>query len=127
MKTFVFSRTMKAAEHPKVNLVAGDAGEFVRELRGGRGKDIWLFGGGELFRSLLDASPGGRHRGGRRSGPAGRRRAAVAAAGAAGEAEAGNSRAYAKTGTVSLECSVEYAPEKSKPARRARAAGKARK
>jgi dihydrofolate reductase len=29
--------------------------EAVRELKAGPGKDIWLCGGGVLFRSLLDA------------------------------------------------------------------------
>jgi dihydrofolate reductase len=35
--------------------VSGDAEEVVAGLRGRPGKDIALFGGGELFRSLLAA------------------------------------------------------------------------
>ena len=53
--TYVFSRTLRAAEHPKVTVVAGDPAATVRALRRDAGKDIWLFGGGDLFRQLLDA------------------------------------------------------------------------
>jgi dihydrofolate reductase len=54
MKTFVFSRTLRQRDHPEVTIVA-DAEETAAELRAQPGKDIWLFGGGLLFRSLLDA------------------------------------------------------------------------
>ena len=55
MKTFVFSRTLRQRDYPKVTLVADNAEETVAALRAEPGKDIWLFGGGLLFRSLLDA------------------------------------------------------------------------
>jgi dihydrofolate reductase len=55
MTTVVFSRTLKQSDHPKVRIVAGNVADIVRELKAKPGKDIWLFGGGELFRSLLDA------------------------------------------------------------------------
>jgi dihydrofolate reductase len=55
LKTFVFSRTLKPRDYPKVTVVGENAAEAVAELRAQPGKDIWLFGGGELFRSLLDA------------------------------------------------------------------------
>jgi dihydrofolate reductase len=32
-----------------------NAGEVLTELKQQKGKDIWLFGGGELFRQLVDA------------------------------------------------------------------------
>ena len=55
MKVVVVSRTLKAAEHPKVTVVPGTrVKEAVAALRQEKGKDIWLFGGGELFRSLLE-------------------------------------------------------------------------
>jgi dihydrofolate reductase len=54
VKPFVISRTMKQADHPEVT-IARDAGALVTDLRAQGGKDIWLFGGGELFRSLLGA------------------------------------------------------------------------
>src|SRR5262249_56571887 len=55
MKTFVFSRTLRQRDHPKVTVVAEKAEETVAALRAEPGKDVWLFGGGLLFRSLLDA------------------------------------------------------------------------
>ncbi len=55
MKTFVFSRTLRQQEYPGVTIVAEGAEETVAALRAASGKDIWLFGGGSLFRSLLDA------------------------------------------------------------------------
>lgn len=54
METLVFSRTLRPEDHPDVTIVAGDAGRVLSELRSRPGKDIWLFGGGELFRSLLE-------------------------------------------------------------------------
>ena len=55
MKTLVFSRTLQQREHPDVTIVAGDVKETLATLREESGKDIWLFGGGELFRALLEA------------------------------------------------------------------------
>ena len=52
MKTYVFSTTLRSEDHPDVTLVKEDAAKTVAELRAEPGKDIWLFGGGELFRSL---------------------------------------------------------------------------
>ncbi len=53
----VISRTLKPDDHPAVTVVNSDPVEHVRALKvaPGKGKDIWLFGGGELFRTLLDA------------------------------------------------------------------------
>jgi dihydrofolate reductase len=55
MKTIVFSRTLRQSDHPKLTIIAGDEAEALAALREKPGKDIWLFGGGLLFRSLLDA------------------------------------------------------------------------
>jgi dihydrofolate reductase len=55
VKTLVFSRTLRQQDYPKVTIVAEGAKETVAALRAAPGKDIWLFGGGSLFRSLLDA------------------------------------------------------------------------
>ncbi len=52
MKSYVFSTTLRSEDHPDVTLVKEDAAQTVAELRAEPGKDIWLFGGGELFRSL---------------------------------------------------------------------------
>jgi dihydrofolate reductase len=50
----VFSRTLKPSDFPKVR-IESDAERVVKELKGTPGKDIAVFGGGELFRSLLVA------------------------------------------------------------------------
>jgi dihydrofolate reductase len=55
METYVFSRTLRPEDHPGVTVVADDAAGLVASLRDAEGKDIWLMGGGVLFRSLLDA------------------------------------------------------------------------
>ena len=55
VKTFVFSRTLRQQDYPGVTIIAEGAEETVAALRAESGKDIWLFGGGSLFRSLLDA------------------------------------------------------------------------
>jgi dihydrofolate reductase len=55
MKTYVFSRTLQQRDHPQVAIVATKVAETVAVLRASPGKDIWLFGGGSLFRSLAEA------------------------------------------------------------------------
>jgi dihydrofolate reductase len=55
MKIIVFSRTLRQRDFPDVTIVAGKEKETVAALRAKPGKDIWLFGGGLLFRSFLDA------------------------------------------------------------------------
>lgn len=55
MKIFVFSRTLRPEDHPDVTLVAEDAAGEVARLRKAQGQQIWLMGGGALFRSLMDA------------------------------------------------------------------------
>lgn len=55
LNVVVFSRTLNPADHPAVSVVNSDPAERVRALKAAPGKDIWLFGGGELFRSLLEA------------------------------------------------------------------------
>lgn len=55
MRTYVFSRTIDPAAYPEVTVVADHAPEIVAALREESGRDIWLYGGGLLFRSLLEA------------------------------------------------------------------------
>lgn len=55
-RVYVFSRTLRPEDHPQVTLVADDAAGVGAALRAEPGDgEIWLFGGGELFRSLLAA------------------------------------------------------------------------
>jgi dihydrofolate reductase len=51
----VFSQTLPPSAYPGVRITNHDPGEIVAQLKAKPGKDIWLFGGGELFRTLLDA------------------------------------------------------------------------
>jgi dihydrofolate reductase len=53
-KTLVFSRTLRQQDHPDVTIVGDDLEKTVGALKKMPGKDIWLFGGGSLFRSLLE-------------------------------------------------------------------------
>lgn len=55
-RVYVFSTTLRQADHPGVVIVSADAAAVVASLRAEAGDgDIWLFGGGELFRSMLEA------------------------------------------------------------------------
>jgi dihydrofolate reductase len=53
IRTVVFSRTLEARAHPDVTIVSRNAKQAVLDLKKQPGKDIALFGGGDLFRSLL--------------------------------------------------------------------------
>jgi dihydrofolate reductase len=55
LDVIVFSRTLTPATHRGVRIVNDDPRAVVSELKAQRGRDIWLFGGGSLFRSLLQA------------------------------------------------------------------------
>jgi dihydrofolate reductase len=55
VRTYVISRTLEPTKHKKVTVVSEDVEQFVAGLKKEKGKDIWLFGGGKLFRSLLEA------------------------------------------------------------------------
>lgn len=55
MKTYVVSTTLDPKKHKKVTVVSKDVEKTVADLKRQPGKDIWLFGGGVLFRSLLEA------------------------------------------------------------------------
>jgi len=54
MRTIVVSRTLRQADYPEITVIANNLPDFLRELRDQPGKDIWLFGGGLLFRHLLE-------------------------------------------------------------------------
>ena len=127
MKSLVFSRTLRPADHPKATVVRDNVPAVLADLRKQPGKDIWLFGGGSLFRSLLDLRQvdallvaivphllGG--------GvpflepPARQARLRLT-----------DSHVYPKTGTVRLEYAVDYAGPKAEPKSRRKAAPRARK
>jgi dihydrofolate reductase len=55
VQTIVFSRTMRQQDYPNLTMVSETPQQALADLRAKPGKDIWLFGGGSLFRSLLEA------------------------------------------------------------------------
>ncbi len=57
LKTYVMSRSMKPdpERDQDVEIVSGDAVEFLGNLKEQQGKDIVLMGGGELAKPLLEA------------------------------------------------------------------------
>jgi dihydrofolate reductase len=54
-KLVVASTTLDPSQHPGATLIASNLVEAVTALKARPGKDIWLMGGGSLFRGLLDA------------------------------------------------------------------------
>jgi dihydrofolate reductase len=55
VQTIVFSRTLRQEDYPNLTIVSENPEQALADLRARPGKDIWLFGGGLLFRSLLEA------------------------------------------------------------------------
>lgn len=53
MQNYVFSRTLQQTDCPDA-IVSNNPAETLAEIRAKPGKNIWLFGGGSLFHSLLD-------------------------------------------------------------------------
>jgi dihydrofolate reductase len=105
-RNIVFSRTLRQSDFPSVTIAAA-AEPVVAELRTQPGRDIALFGGGELFRSLLAAGLVDAVEvalvpvllgGGIPFLPAPAMRATL---------RLRNQRVYAKTGTVGLEYDIE--------------------
>ena len=54
-RTIVFSRTLDPSAAPGVEVLDDDPGQTVGRLKTAERRDIWLMGGGVLFRELLDA------------------------------------------------------------------------
>src|SRR5918997_153889 len=55
VRTIVFSRTLRQEDYPNITIVSENPEGVLADLQSRPGKDIWLFGGGSLFRSLLEA------------------------------------------------------------------------
>jgi dihydrofolate reductase len=55
VQTIVFSRTLRQRDYPNLTIVSENPEQALADLRAKPGKDIWLFGGDSLFRSLLEA------------------------------------------------------------------------
>ena len=54
MQVYVCSRTLRQEDYPAVT-IAAEPEAVVAELRSTPRKDVWLFGGGSLFRSLAES------------------------------------------------------------------------
>lgn len=54
LTNYVFTRTEKESAHPNVVFVRDNISSFVEELKSKEGKNIWLFGGAEITRILLE-------------------------------------------------------------------------
>ncbi len=50
----VASRTLRPEDHPRVTVVPSLERAMLESLRRRPGKDVWIHGGGTLFRSLLE-------------------------------------------------------------------------
>jgi len=55
MKVVVVSTTLDPSQHPDATIISTDVAKKVAQLKSQPGKDIRLFGGGALFRTMLDA------------------------------------------------------------------------
>src|ERR1700730_16533183 len=53
MKTIVVSRTLRPADNPNLIIVSELTRDYLQSLRSQTTRDIFLLGGGELFRSML--------------------------------------------------------------------------
>jgi dihydrofolate reductase len=51
----VYSNTLRPADYPDVTVINRDSVKHVQSLKEKDGKDIWLFGGGALFRTFVEA------------------------------------------------------------------------
>ena len=54
METYVFSRTLHQTDCPGVTVVSDPPEKMLASMKEKPGKDIWLFGGGSLFHSVLE-------------------------------------------------------------------------
>lgn len=55
LECVVFSRALPESASGRLRVTRDDPAGVVRAMKARPGKDIWLYGGGELFRALLDA------------------------------------------------------------------------
>lgn len=50
----VASRSLRAVDHPEIEVVSDRLEARIRQLRSEPGLDIWLYGGGQLFSEVLE-------------------------------------------------------------------------
>jgi dihydrofolate reductase len=54
MSVVVVSTSLDPSQHPDAIILSANVADAVAQLKCQPGKDIWLFGGGALFRTMLD-------------------------------------------------------------------------
>src|SRR5262249_32539582 len=104
---FVFSRTLRQEDHPGVTIV-DDPEELLADLRSKPGKDMWLFGGGSLFRSLAELGLVGTVEVRRNPVLLGDGAPVLPAQATLLTMHLTGQKLYAKTGIMSLEYAVQY-------------------
>jgi dihydrofolate reductase len=106
----VVSRTLRQEDYPGIAIIGKNLERALAQLRAKPGKDIWLFCGGNLFRSLLEIRQVDTIEiglmpvvlgGGLPLPPTPSLRTKLRLVG---------SKVFKKTGIVSLECTVEREP-----------------
>jgi dihydrofolate reductase len=107
MQGVVVSRTLRPEDYPKVTVLGEDLEASVARLREEPGMDIWLFGGGSLFRSLLDLGLVDTVEVAVIPVLLGAGKPLLASPGDGARLRLTGSRVYEKTGTVFLEYAVE--------------------
>jgi dihydrofolate reductase len=122
VKSIILSRTLKPADHPKLTIFGEKSEEQVAALKEQPGKDIWLFGGGELFRSLLEAGLVDSVEVGVMPVLLGRGIPLFPTPARQAKLKLTNQKVYKTSGIVGLEYAVEKSPAKG---RRPKAKGKA--
>ena len=103
--SIVFSRTMKQRDHTGVTVVSELTAHWVQALQTRSGKDIWLMGGSELFRSL-----GNEHHRMGRGGDSGRRAQARHRRGERYTRVVGRRRSAAPSSLQSIQIEVAEPP-----------------
>jgi dihydrofolate reductase len=107
MQVFVFSRTLRQEEHSGVTIVDNPE-KLMAELRSKPGKDVWLFGGGSLFRSFAELGLVDTVEVAVIPVLLGEGVPLLAAPAKRIELKLTGHKLYAKTGTMSLEYAVQY-------------------
>ena len=109
-KTVVVSRTLRQEDYPNIKIIGDELEDAITQLRAEPGKDIWLFGGGSLFRSLLDLGLVDAVEVAIIPTLLGAGTALLLPPGEGSGLRLVGSRVYEKTGTVLLEYAVEKQP-----------------
>ena len=123
----VVSRTLRQEDHPKITVISEDLESRVRALREAPGKDIWLWGGGELCRSLIDVGLVDTVEVGIMPVLLGRGIPLVQQIGSPAKLKLTGHRVYPKSGSVGLEYDVVKDSSRSSKGSRSSKSSKARR